>query len=102
MGNRCFKSIHCGDIMKKVTRVKPLANFELELTFNTDEIGVFDVKPYLNRGIFTQLKDPVYFNQVRPFFDSITWPNGQDFDPDHLYLECKKIASHAAISGAIS
>jgi hypothetical protein len=86
------------DIMRKVIHVKPLENYKLELTFNMDEVGVFDVKPYLDRGIFTQLKDISYFNQVRIFFDSIVWPNGQDFDPDHLYLECFNFLTHTIAS----
>jgi hypothetical protein len=94
-----MKDFRCGDNMKKVTRVRPLAGFELELTFSTDEFGVFDVKPYMDCGIFTQLKDPAYFVQVRLLFDSITWPNGQDFDPDHLYLECRKAPARAVASG---
>lgn len=73
--------------MKKITRVVALENYELNLEFDSNEIRIFDVKPYLDRGIFTQLKDIAYFQQVRLFLDSITWPNGQDFDPDHLYLE---------------
>jgi hypothetical protein len=73
--------------MRKVKKVKARDNFELELVFDNDEVKVFDVKPYMDRGIFTELKQPEYFNQVRIFFDSITWPNGQDFDPDHLYIE---------------
>jgi hypothetical protein len=84
--------------VRKVIHAKPLANFELELTFNTNEVGIFDVKPYLDRGIFSQLKDISYFNQIRIFFDSIAWPNGQDFDPDHLYLECYKFLAQETSS----
>jgi hypothetical protein len=79
--------------MKKVLSVTPLDDFELWLEFDSHEKRVFDVKPYLNRGIFTQLRDLEYFKQVRPFLDSITWPNGQDFDPDHLYLESRDEAA---------
>ena len=81
-------------MMKKITRVIPLKNYELELEFDSNEVRVFDVKPYLDRGIFTQLKDIAYFQQVRLFLDSITWPNGQDFDPDHLYLESHDTTPH--------
>ena len=80
--------------MKKITRVVALENYELELEFDSNEARTFDVKPYLDRGIFTQLKDRAYFQQVRLFLDSITWPNGQDFDPDHLYLESHDTSPH--------
>jgi hypothetical protein len=71
----------------KVSKVKPLSNYQLELTFNTNEVKIFDVKPYLNKGIFNELKEPEIFYKVRESFGSILWPNGQDFGPDTLYEE---------------
>lgn len=71
----------------RVSKVKPLSNYQLELTFNTDEVRIFDVKPYLNKGIFKELKEPDIFYQVRESLGSILWPNGQDFCPDILYEE---------------
>ena len=73
--------------MRKVLSVKPLPNFELELRFDTQEVKVFDTKPYLEKGVFTELKDPEYFARVAVFLDSVAWPNGQDFDPGHLHEE---------------
>ncbi len=52
-----------------------------------DETRIFDVKPYLDKGIFTELRDLHYFNSVKPFLGSIQWKNGQDFCPDTLYEE---------------
>jgi hypothetical protein len=82
--------------MKKVVSVSPLDNFELSLEFDLHEKKVFDVKPYLHRGIFTQPQDRDYFKQVKLFLGSITWPHGQDFDPDHLYLESRDAAIEKA------
>lgn len=73
--------------MKKVTGVKPLKNYILQIEFNSKEVRLFDVKPYLNRGIFTELKDENYFNGVRTSLNSIAWKNGQDFSPETLYLK---------------
>lgn len=77
--------------MRRIISVKPIENYSLKICFDTNETGVFDVSPYLERGIFTQLKDIEYFKKVRVVLDSIAWPNGQDFDPDHIYLEGQKI-----------
>ncbi len=30
--------------------------------------GSFDVKPYLEKGVFKELKDINYFKKVKPFF----------------------------------
>ncbi|MBC8174157.1 MAG: DUF2442 domain-containing protein [Candidatus Marinimicrobia bacterium] len=72
----------------RIKNVKPNSkDFTLTLTFQNGETGIFDVKPYLEIGIFKELKDPSLFNSVKPFMGSIQWKNGQDFCPDTLYLE---------------
>jgi hypothetical protein len=73
-------------ISPKVLNVQPLENYQLKLTFDNAEIRVFDVTPYLEKGIFTELKNLIYFHQVKPFFGGIQWPNEQDFSRDTLYL----------------
>ena len=52
-------------MMIKVTAVKVLNDYPLELSFNTGETRMFDVGPYLNKSIFTELRDPSYFRAVR-------------------------------------
>jgi Protein of unknown function (DUF2442) len=55
--------------------------------FSNDEVKRFDVTPYLERGIFIELKDIHYFNRVKPFFGGVQWLHEQDFSADTLYLE---------------
>jgi hypothetical protein len=71
----------------RVKAVKPNVDYTLTLTFTNDEVKVFDVKPYLDKGIFKELKELSIFNSVKPFLGSIQWQNGQDFCPDTLYLD---------------
>jgi Protein of unknown function (DUF2442) len=70
----------------KVIKIEPLQDYQLRLTFNNGEIRRFDVKPYLEQGIFTELQSIEYFQQVKLSFGSIQWPHEQDFSPDTLYL----------------
>ena len=42
--------------MKKVLAVKANDDFSLNLKFNDGSVRRFDVKPYLDFGIFTELK----------------------------------------------
>jgi hypothetical protein len=72
-----------------VITVKPLKDYEIELTFENNEIKIFDVKNYLETGIFKKLKDKKLFNQVKISFDSIEWPGGIDLDPEILYKKSK-------------
>jgi len=71
--------------------VKPQANYLLILTFKNGERRQFDMKPYLETGIFQELKDVRLFNTVKTSFDSIEWDNEADFDPEVLYQESIKI-----------
>ena len=68
----------------RVQAVKPNTDYTLTLTFTNGEIRVFDVKPYLQVGIFQELQDLGLFYSVKPFLGSIQWKNGQDFCPDTL------------------
>jgi len=69
--------------------VKPLENYQLLLTFENNEKKIFDMKPYLDKGIFSELKDEKKFRSVRVSFDSIEWCNQADLDPEFLYDKSK-------------
>jgi len=70
-----------------VKAVKPLKDYRLLLTFDNGEQRVFDVEPYLSKGIFSELREPGRFNAVRISFDTVEWPNGADLCPEVLYEE---------------
>jgi len=68
-----------------VKKVKPLNDYKLELTFENKEKKIFDVKPYLDTGLFKTLKDEKLFKMVKVSYDTIEWPNKVDLDPEVLY-----------------
>jgi hypothetical protein len=49
----------------EVKNVEPLEDYNLLLTFENGKQGIFDVKPYLNEGVFKKLKNIEVFNSVR-------------------------------------
>jgi hypothetical protein len=67
-----------------VKTVKPLADYQLYVEIENGQQGVFDVKPYLDVGVFRELKNIHYFNQVDILFGAITWPHEQDIAPETL------------------
>ena len=71
--------------------VKPQDNYLLLLTFENGEKRQFDMKPYLNLGIFQELKDLKLFKTVRTSFDTIEWANEADLDPELLYQKSTSI-----------
>lgn len=76
----------------RVIQVKPLDDYRLELVFANQERKLFNVKPYLTKGIFQELQDLTLFNAIRAFNGSILWPNDLDLDPDTLYLDSQPIS----------
>ena len=63
-------------MLKAVTGVVPLADYQLLLSFAGGESRVFDVAPYLGKGAFAALRDKALFDAVRISFDTVAWPNG--------------------------
>jgi uncharacterized protein DUF2442 len=70
-----------------IKEVKPIKDYSLILTFENGEIRQFDMKPYLEKGIFKELHDLSVFNSVKISFDTIEWNNQADFDPEVLYKD---------------
>lgn len=68
-----------------VKEVQPIKNYQLILTFENGEKRQFDMNPYLDKGIFRELRNVSVFNTVRLSFDTIEWANEADLDPEILY-----------------
>jgi hypothetical protein len=66
----------------KVKRVQVRSGYHLCLKFHNGESRLFDMTPYLNKGIFRELKDKRYFRRVRIVWGGIEWPHEQDLSVD--------------------
>lgn len=73
--------------------VKPLSDYRIYVELENGQKGMFDLKPYLDRGVFRELRDVNYFNQVDIFLGAVTWPNEQDIAPETLLAEMVSLAS---------
>jgi len=69
----------------RVKKVKVEEKFKLKITFDNGQVGIFNIQPYLDFGVFSELKNTKYFRQVKSLHGSINWPHGQDVCPDTLY-----------------
>ncbi len=67
--------------------VKPLSDYRIYVELENGRKGIFDLKPYLGRGVLHELQDIHYFNQVGILFGAVTWPNEQDIAPETLLAE---------------
>jgi len=73
--------------------VKPLPDYRIYVELVNGRKGIFDLKPYLERGVMRELKDVRYFGQVGILFGAITWPHEQDIAPETLLAEMRPVES---------
>ena len=71
--------------MPSVVRVVPHDDYQLEIEFNDGEVRLFDVHPYLCKGVFTQLRDLELFARAYVAYDTVCWPGELDIAPETLY-----------------
>jgi hypothetical protein len=70
-----------------VQQVQVLPDYRLALVFSNGEHRIFDVSPYLEKGVFQQLRDPERFKAVTVVAGSIEWPGEIDLSYDTVYLQ---------------
>jgi len=74
--------------MRKVSKVKTLQGYRLDLTFDDGVNGVVDVSDLVGRGVFALWRDHRVFEQVRiGSFGELVWEDKIDLCPDSLYLK---------------
>ena len=84
-----------------VKLVKPLPDYRIYVEVEDGRCGVFDLKPYLDRGVFRELRDERYFRQVGIVLGAVTWPHEQDIAPETLLEEMTPVEPMPdAIKGA--
>lgn len=74
-------------LQPKLTKVEPVEPRKLRLFYETGEVKLFDVAPYISGPWYGELNEQSYFRTVRvlPGGAGIEWVNGQDIAPHVLY-----------------
>ena len=74
-------------LQPRIIGLEPLDSYKLKLQYDTGEIKLFDVSPYISGEWFGLLRDKDYFKSVRiiPGGTGIEWREGQDIAPHELY-----------------
>ena len=87
-------------MLPRITHVRHVHDYALELTFDDGLKAEFDFKDrILNRGgVFKPLENIDFFRQVRidPDFGAIVWPNDVDFCPEALHDEATTTTTRTA------
>ena len=67
-----------------------MEGYKLKVALSNGKKGVFDVSPYLDKGVFQELKDQGYFRQIKVAFGGVMWPHEQDFSPETIEVELRE------------
>ena len=78
-----------------VRRVYPATDSTLEVEFETGERRLFDMTPYLHRGVFVRLQDRSVFRSARVVAGSVEWSGDVDLSYDTLYLEGQPLTDNS-------
>lgn len=75
----------------RVEKVVCLDKTNIEITFKSGEVKVFDVVRYFDYPVYEELKDESLFKKAYVINGTVAWNDFIDFDPDTLYLEGKEL-----------
>lgn len=78
-----------------VIRVEPKQAYRLLLEFENHEQRVFDLTPYLEIGVFRQLKESRLFRAAHISGGTVAWPGEIDIAPETLYIESLPVQAEA-------
>jgi hypothetical protein len=74
--------------MKRISKVKVLPGYRLELEFDDGVSGTVDLSEAVGKGVFVLWRDPLVFEQVAiGSAGELVWGEKIDLCPDALYLE---------------
>jgi len=81
----------------KSVAVECRPDYMLAVAFDTGEHGLLDMKPYLDQGVFRELRDLSMFRTAHIAFDTVAWSNDIDLHPAWVYhksvVECAKVSA---------
>lgn len=80
-----------------VTKVRPLDDYRIYVELEDGRKGIFDLKPCLDHGVFSELKDKEYFSRVGIVLGAVTWPHEQDIAPETLVSGLKLVETKESI-----
>jgi Protein of unknown function (DUF2442) len=75
----------------KVTAVRSLGDYRLEIWFSDGTSGIRDFSDIIGESgpMLLPLRDPTYFSRVFISMGVLSWPNGYDMDAIQLHAEMK-------------
>lgn len=95
---RCRQFLMAGSAQamktRRITRVIPLEDFTLILLFDSGDLRLLDMNPYIDgTGIWSQLKDWAVFSKVtvQEGFGGLVWTDDLDYCPDSAFISSEPL-----------
>lgn len=82
-----------------VVNVKATPDYTLLLEFENGEKRVFDMSPYLDKGVFRQPRDTRLFSAARVDYGTVVWPGEIDMAPETLYDRSSPFSPAGGLAG---
>ncbi len=79
--------------MIKIKSATPNDDFTISILLDDGRSGLLDVSPYLDSGVFKELRSLAYFKQVKNYGRYIAWPNEQDLCADSIAASIRMSAA---------
>ena len=73
-----------------IKHIEPKDNYILHITDENNQSGLFDVAPYLNSEVFSQLKEQDNFKNIYNGKYYIEWDCGADLSADTIEAKWQK------------
>ena len=70
----------------RILKIEVKPEHKLVVCFKNGEARLFDMGPYLKKGVFKELQNETYLKKVRVVEGGVQWPREQDLSVDTLYL----------------
>lgn len=81
--------------LPRIQSLSVLSEHRLRLVFDTDEVRIADITPFLGKGVFQKLQENSVFSAVRSQGYFVQWPGEIDLSADTLYLCSEAEHAHA-------
>ena len=78
----------------KINAFQAKPGYRLYVKFQNGSRRILNMAPYLNKGIFKELRDERYFKKVRIVWGGLQWPHQQDLSADTLYYRGTAVKKH--------
>jgi hypothetical protein len=67
-----------------IIKVTPSPDYSLMIVFEDGQSRILDMTPFLDFGVFRQIRKPENSNRVHVAFDTVEWECGIDLDPEFV------------------